>query len=148
MGIIINRVLDLTVGDVFTQLHIDDQSFSSSMLPVHWGGPVQPERGFLLHQPLGGWASTLAVSESIGLSTSKDALEAIASKRGPGQFILALGYAGWGQGQLEQEIMENTWLTGPADPAVIFDEAMDKRWMAAARVLGVDPALIAAAGHA
>lgn len=149
MGIVINRLLDLTVGDVLSQLQMGEGSFNTSVLPVHWGGPVQTDRGFVLHEPLGSWNSTLPVSESIGLSTSRDILEAIARQRGPNRFLLALGYAGWGAGQLEDEIKENAWLHGPAQMQILFEDAVNHRWEAAAKAIGVDPLLLSdTAGHA
>lgn len=149
MGVVINRTLELTIGDVLQQLDIPAGAFSTTVLPVHWGGPVQPERGFVLHQPVGNWTSSLPVSDDIALSTSKDILEAIGQQRGPERFLLALGYAGWGAGQLEAEIKENAWLHGPADIDILFEKAVDLRWRAAAESIGVDLLLLSGtAGHA
>ena len=150
MGLVINRVLDLTVGDVFRQIGLPEGPFSVNMRPVHWGGPVQPERGFVLHAPVGNWSSSLPVSEEIALSTSKDILEALASGHGgPDHFLLALGYAGWEAGQLEAELMENSWLNVPATAQLLFEEGVDRRWHSAAKSIGVDLSLLSdVAGHA
>lgn len=149
LGIVINRTVDLTVGDVLDQMSIPKQHSVYTPQPVHYGGPVQTDRGFILHQNLGRWDSTLAVNNHIGLTTSRDILEAMARNEGPDRSIVALGYAGWGSGQLEQEITENAWLSGPADYDVIFNTPVQRRWAAAAELLGVDMRLISSeAGHA
>jgi putative transcriptional regulator len=105
---------------------------------VHFGGPVQVDRGFVLHRPLGNWQSTLAISEDIGLTTSKDVLEAVGRGEGPKDVFVSLGYAGWSAGQLEQEIAQNAWLTVAADPGVLFETPADARLPAAMRLLGID----------
>ena len=116
---------------------------------MYRGGPVETERGFVLHQPIGKWESTLPVTDAIGISTSSDIIEAIASGKGPDQCLVALGYAGWGAGQLEQEMVNNAWLSGPADTRVIFDTEVERRWEEAAKLLGVDiNQLTGDAGHA
>jgi putative transcriptional regulator len=99
---------------------------------------VQSNRGFVIHEPLGQWDSTLAVSETLGVSTSRDIIVALAEQRGPSHFLLALGYAGWEPGQLEKELAENAWLSTPADMAIVFSLPSDERWDAAARLVGVD----------
>lgn len=149
LGIVINRTVDLTVGDVLDQMSIPSKDSRCTPQPVHFGGPVQTDRGFILHRNLGHWDSTLAVDSQIGLTTSRDILEAMARNEGPNQSIVALGYAGWGSGQLEQEITENAWLSGPADYDVIFNTPVERRWAAAAQLLGVDMRLMSSeAGHA
>ena len=106
-------------------------------------------RSLILHESLGSWESTLAIGDSLGLTTSRDILEAIAENRGPQKSLLALGYAGWSAGQLEREIKENAWLSGPADNDIIFRTPMDERWPRAAALLGVDLTMISReAGHA
>ncbi len=149
LGIVINRTVDLTVGDVLKQMEIPSMQSRHTPQPVHYGGPVQIDRGFILHQDLGDWDSTLEINDHIGLTTSRDILEAMARNEGPNRSLVALGYAGWGSGQLEKEITENAWLSGPADYDVIFDTPLEQRWMAAAQVLGVDMSLMSSeAGHA
>lgn len=149
MGIMINRPMDLTLGEVFSHLKINDYDEDYDDLPVMNGGPVQVERGFVLHQSDFPWSATNEIHEGIHLATSQDILEAIAHNCGPKDHLVALGYAGWGPGQLEEEISQNTWLSVPADPAIIFSTPQEKRWQAAASLLGIDLALLSVeAGHA
>ncbi len=149
LGIVINRTIDLTVGDVFTQMKITGTASAQTKSPVHYGGPVQMERGFILHEGIGDWDSTLEINGQTGLTTSRDILEAMANDAGPARAILALGYAGWGAGQLEREISENAWLNGPADNELIFTTPVEERWSRAAGLLGVDLSLLSTdAGHA
>ena len=149
MGVTINRQLELSINDIFKLLDIKTNDAAPPGSFVYQGGPVQENRGFVLHEPLGNWESTLAISDNLGLSTSQDILQAIATGHGPEKCLLALGYAGWGPGQLEYEIRENTWLSGPADRKVIFETALESRWQAAAHSMGVDlNALSGEAGHA
>jgi putative transcriptional regulator len=110
---------------------------------------VQRERGFVIHEPAGEWDSVLRVNERIGIATSRDILDAVARGEGPARVIVALGYAGWGAGQLEREVLDNAWLSGPADSSIIFDLPYEERWASATRMLGVDPdRLVSGAGHA
>jgi len=149
MGIVINRVTDLTLADVLSQMDIVTSESRHLALPVHIGGPVQSNRGFVVHEPVGGWESTLAIDDSLGVSTSRDILVAIAENRGPERCLLALGYAGWSPGQLEREMAENAWLSGPADRQILFDLPAEQRWSAAVERLGVDLAALSSdAGHA
>lgn len=149
MGIVINRLTDLHLSDIFDQLGIAPDKASHANDVVYLGGPVQSNRGFVLHEPLGEWESTLPVTDRFGVSTSRDILEAIAENRGPEKFIVALGYAGWGAGQLEREITENSWLSGPANRDIIFNLPVEQRWKAAAQLVGVDLATLSSeAGHA
>ncbi len=116
---------------------------------VYYGGPVQMERGFILHEEIGDWDSTLKVSDQTALTTSRDILEAMARNAGPDRALLALGYAGWGEGQLEREITENAWLHLPADNELMFSTPVHQRWEEAAALLGVDLSLLSTdAGHA
>lgn len=148
MGVTINRLLGLSVKDIFQQLNIERKPELPESF-VYQGGPVQENRGFVLHKPIGNWESTLNITDELGLSTSQDILQAMASGDGPTQCLLALGYAGWGPGQLEFEMKENTWLSGPADHQVIFETDLELRWQAAARSMGVDiNSLHGEAGHA
>lgn len=149
MGIVINRTMDLTLGDVFQQMEIEADGCRQAGQPVHYGGPVQTERGFVLHDQPGDWDSTVAIDERIGLTTSRDILEAIGRNEGPTRALLALGYAGWGSGQLEHEITQNAWLSGPADIDLMFSTPVEQRWNRAAGLLGIDLSLLSReAGHA
>jgi putative transcriptional regulator len=150
MGIVINRPSELSLADVLEHMGIDSHAPTASEQIVYIGGPVQEERGFVLHTPQGDdWKSSIAVTDDIGITTSRDILEAMANEQGPAKTLVALGYAGWGAGQLENEIKENAWLSGPADAAVLFDLPAAQRWAAAARIIGVDMTLMSSdAGHA
>lgn len=149
LGIVINRVIDLTIGEVLDQMEITRAASVKPDAPVHYGGPVQTERGFILHEDIGEWDSTLKISDRVGLTTSRDILEAIATDSGPRRALLALGYAGWGAGQLEREISENAWLNWPADSELIFSTPVDQRWSQAAARFGVDLSLLSTdTGHA
>lgn len=139
MGIVINLPLNIHLGDVLQNMNISTDDDSISETPVLAGGPLQQERGFVIHRSsLQAWESSLALTKAISITTSKDILLAIASHKGPKDAIIALGYAGWESGQLEREIAQNTWLCGPADPQVLFDIAPENRWRAAGALLGVD----------
>ncbi|MBE9515537.1 MAG: YqgE/AlgH family protein [Proteobacteria bacterium] len=149
MGLTINRTMELSMTDIYEQLEIDPDAGVNTTQPVYQGGPVQHNRGFVLHEPLGQWESSMTITETMAISTSKDIMLAMAHNKGPERSILALGYAGWGPGQLEQEMVENAWLSGPADSQIIFDMPIEKRWHAAARLLGVDiDAISDQSGHA
>jgi putative transcriptional regulator len=148
LGIVVNRASDLKLSDILDQMDLIAPSEVLAQLPVHFGGPVQPERGFVLHEPTGQWASTLKITDSIALTSSRDILEAISLGLGPKKILVALGYAGWGRGQLENEILENSWLNFQADLSIIFDQPIDSRWKAAGHLMGVDIALLTThAGH-
>lgn len=138
MGIVINRPLSLTLGEVFQQMKISSPETDIARRPVYMGGPVQIDRGFVLHNPAGQWNSMLRITDELGITTSKDILENLATGAGPKQTLVALGYAGWGAGQLEQELADNAWLCGPADNRIIFDTPWQQRWEAAAALMGVD----------
>jgi len=149
MGIVINRLTDLRLRDIFEQLDIKADKPATAESAVYLGGPVQNNRGFVLHEPIGNWESTLSVTDTLGVSTSRDILEAIAHNRGPEKFLVALGYAGWGAGQLEREITENSWLSGPASRDILFALPVEHRWKAAAQLMGIDlTTLSGEAGHA
>ena len=148
-GIVINRESDITLNDVMQQMQIPCPPELQHHTLVLTGGPVQSNRGFILHRPTGNWDSSLIVTDSVALTTSRDILEAIAEDRGPDDNIIALGYAGWGPGQLEQEMAANTWLSCPAEQQIIFETPVEKRWQAAADLIGVDLQLLSnEAGHA
>ena len=141
-GIIINRESEITLDEVMQQMKIPYHPDKSKDETVFTGGPVQINRGFILHRPTGNWDSSLIVNDSVALTTSRDILEAIADNKGPDDTIIALGYAGWGPGQLEQEMAANTWLSCPAEEQIIFDTPAGQRWQAAADLLGVDLQLL------
>ena len=149
MGIVINRPLDVRLGELLDQLEIVALRPNVEQIPVYQGGPVQTDRGFVLHTSGPTFDSTLSITSDISVTTSRDVLEAIASGEGPEQTLVALGYAGWGSGQLEQEMSANAWLSGPASHEIIFRMDPNARWLAAAQLLGVDLNLLSGeAGHA
>lgn len=149
LGVVINRPIELNLEALFLQigLELTDESLKSAS--VYYGGPVQTERGFVLHRPVGEWGSTLSINNRVGLTTSKDILEATARQEGPPELLITLGYAGWGPGQLEDEIKQNAWLSVEADPDVIFSLPSEQRLSAAMHLLGIDLSMLSdEAGHA
>lgn len=149
LGVVVNRPTNLSLEQLFEQigLKLDDERLIN--MPVYYGGPVQMERGFVLHRPVGRWNSTLSINDRVGLTTSKDILEATSRREGPAQILVTLGYAGWGPGQLEYEIKQNAWLTVAADHDVIFNLPPEERLPAAMQLLGIDFAMLSEqAGHA
>jgi len=149
LGIVINRPLDIPLEQVFAQMQIGCEQPAINRLPVFSGGPVQRDRGFVLHRPAWQWASMLRIDDSIGLATSRDILEALASGRGPEDVLIALGYAGWDAGQLEREMAENAWLSTPATLEILFEVPPERRWRAAAGMMGIDLSLLSTdVGHA
>ena len=148
MGVVINAATPMLLREIFAQMDLDDLGDQGDQI-VMSGGPVQPERGFVLHSTETKWQSTLEVSPEISLTASRDIIAAMAEGRGPRQSLITLGYAGWGEGQLEAEIAANSWLTVPADKNIIFDTPLEQRWAAAASTLGIDVNLMpVTAGHA
>ena len=149
LGIVVNRPIEMNLQTLLEQVSIPLGPEQFKSIPVHFGGPVQIDRGFVLHMPLGQWQSTLAVSPEVGLTTSKDILQAVARGEGPRQLLVTLGYAGWAPGQLEHELTQNAWLTVQAKPEVIFDLRAEERLPAAMSLLGIDFASLSEqAGHA
>ena len=149
LGIIINRPLTMDLGEVFEQLGLDASLSQVSRQSVLLGGPVQTDRGFVLHRPAGDWQSSLAVNSEIALTSSRDILQAMGSAGSPSEVLVSLGYAGWTAGQLEWELAQNAWLTVEADPAIIFAQPTEERLAAAMQLLGVDFANLSdVAGHA
>jgi putative transcriptional regulator len=153
LGMIINRPTDMTMDVLFERLELSleicPHASSPAQQPVLFGGPVQVERGFVLHAPDESFSSSLKVSDEIALTTSRDVLEAVAAGHGPQRLIVTLGCAGWSAGQLEEEILRNGWLTVRADPAIIFETPIEERFVAAMQLLGIDPShLTGEAGHA
>jgi putative transcriptional regulator len=149
LGIVINRPLGMHLGDVFAQLGLDASQSRVSGQPVLHGGPVQTDRGFVLHSPGPRWESTLEISDRLHVTTSRDILDALAGGGGPERAVIALGYAGWEAGQLEDEVAQNAWLTAPADESLLFDVPAEDRWQAAGRLLGINLLHLSSdAGHA
>jgi putative transcriptional regulator len=149
LGLVVNRPIEMNLQTLLEQVSIPLGGEAFKTVPIHFGGPVQVDRGFVLHTPVGQWQSTLAVSSEIGLTTSKDILQAVARGEGPGKLFVTLGYAGWAPGQLEHELAQNAWLTVQATTEVIFDLPVEKRLPAAMGLLGIDFASLSEqAGHA
>jgi putative transcriptional regulator len=148
MGIVINNPMPMTLHEIFAQMHLTVDANQGSQ-PIVAGGPVQQERGFVIHTSDTQWHSTLKVSADLSLTASRDIIAALAQGQGPKEYLVALGYAGWSEGQLEAEIAANSWLTVPASKHIIFDTPFAQRWAAAAQALGIDVNLISqVAGHA
>ena len=153
IGIIVNRPMEMNLAGLFDRVSIpfeDEQAEARfAGLPVYFGGPVQTDRGFVLHRPAGEWQSSLNVSESIALTSSRDVLQAMGSTGTPNEVLVSLGYAGWTAGQLEWELSQNAWLTVEADSAIIFTLPPEARLPAAMQLLGIDFANLSdTAGHA
>ena len=149
LGIVINRPLNLVLGGLFEQLDVHDADPGIASQPVLSGGPVGIERGFVLHGPGQRFENTVVVSDDISLTLSRDVIDALARGHGPDRLLVALGYAGWQAGQLEHEMLANSWLSVPATPEIVFDTPFAERWDKAARVLGIDIARMSTdAGHA
>lgn len=149
MGIVINRPMDIDLSEVFKQMKIETAGNVSNSQAVYLGGPVHRDRGFIVHSPADDWESSIHVTEELAVSTSRDILEAIGAGTGPRNVLVALGYAGWGAGQLEQEMSHNAWLSGPASLGIIFDVPAENRWESAAQTMGIDlSAMSSDIGHA
>jgi putative transcriptional regulator len=138
MGVVVNRASEYTLGDVLAQMNLEVRDPALGNQIVLNGGPVHPERGFVLHDGGRQWDSTLAIGDGLALTTSRDILEAMAEGAGPAHVVVALGCAGWGAGQLEYELGENSWLTAPADYELLFALPLEQRWHAAGGRIGVD----------
>ncbi|GLS27050.1 YqgE/AlgH family protein [Marinibactrum halimedae] len=148
MGLIVNHTMSMKLGEILLQMDINDDAGVGEQ-EVLTGGPVQLERGFVLHSTEKKWSSTYEVSDDIALTASRDVIESIGKGEGPEHHLVILGYAGWSAGQLEQEIADNAWLTIPASRNVLFDIPTEQRWHAAAKAVGIDLYLMSsAAGHA
>ncbi len=149
MGIVINRPTDLLLSEIFRQLSLEPSDPRVAEMPVLAGGPVQRDRGFVLHRSDRRYDSTLETAGGIKITVSQDILASMARGEGPEPVLVALGYAGWDSGQLEAEIAANAWLSVPADHKVLFETPFEQRWRAAAGLLGVDIHQLASyAGHA
>ena len=149
LGLMVNRPSDMNLSSLFKRLNLPLTGRRVGRTAVLNGGPVQTDRGFVLHQPVGDWKSTLAVEDRVGLTTSMDILEALGNGTGPEKILVTLGYSGWSAGQLEHEIMQNAWLTVEAEEQILFDMPAEQRLPAAMALLGVDYARLSeVAGHA
>jgi putative transcriptional regulator len=152
LGVVINKPTDMTMEVLFDRIDLKlSEGLRSSVVdqPIMFGGPVQDDRGFVLHTPSGRFSSSLNVTDDVAFTTSIDVLEAVASGTGPARMLVSIGYAGWSPGQLEEEISRNGWLTVGADAHVLFDLPIEERYTAAIKLLGIDPMMLATeAGHA
>jgi len=151
LGIIVNRLSDHTLNDVYQQLEIAVSDTVDANKPVLEGGPVHREFGLVIHdrRHSKAWQSTMAVSEQLALTSSRDILEDMASGNGPDKVMMSLGYAGWGPGQLEQEIMQNAWFSTPVDCDILFNPDVAQKWQQAAALIGMDYSkLTSQVGHA
>ena len=151
LGLVINKPIDIKLKNLFEKVELALDRDELGEQPVFFGGPVQTERGFVLHEPMGEgepFSSTMAVPGGLSMTTSRDVLEALAGGTGPKKVLITLGCSGWSAGQLEEELARNGWLTVNADPAVIFDTPVEKRYDRAVSLLGFDPGMLSAeAGH-
>jgi putative transcriptional regulator len=149
LGIIVNRPIDMNLAGLFEKIDIKLDAEKFANVPVYFGGPVQLDRGFVLHRPVGQWQSTLAVNADVGLTSSRDVLAAVGSAGLPAEIIVTLGYAGWDAGQLEEELAQNSWLTVEAKNSILFDLPPEERLPAAMQKLGISFAQLSdVAGHA
>lgn len=150
LGLVINRPTDIDLQALFNRIDLKLEIEPLLHVPVYFGGPVQTERGFVLHDASEStYTSSMQVPGGLEMTTSKDVLEAVASGKGPQRFLLTLGHAGWGAGQLEDEISKNGWLTVQADPKIVFDVPAEERFEAALALLGISSSMLSGeAGHA
>lgn len=150
VGLIVNRPLELQLDRLLKEIHAEPSvPLRQPELPVLFGGPVNTQMGFVLHREAGHWSSTLPVADGIYVTSSRDILDAIAKGQGPDEYLVALGYAGWAPGQLEEEMGQNAWLSCEADADLLFLLPFEERWQAGIHKLGIDPAFLASeAGHA
>ncbi|MGI9310294.1 MAG: YqgE/AlgH family protein [bacterium] len=152
IGVIVNRLTSHRLGDIFDQLSLPVSDLEHTDQPVFEGGPVNPELGLVIHADESGggdWESSLEIGGGLWLTSSRDILGAIAGGRGPSSAMMILGYAGWGPGQLEFELRQNSWFNAPADHSIIFDTRIEQKWHQAAELLGIDTARLSTeTGHA
>ena len=149
LGVIVNRVLPAVSGKtIFDELKLESMTGSES-IPIHVGGPVHPNEIFILHGPPFGWESSLMITETLAMSNTMDIITSIAAGKGPEAFIISLGCAGWGPGQLESELTQNAWLTSPVADEIVFSEPIESRWEKTVKMMGINPALLSSTpGHA
>ncbi len=138
LGIVVNKTTGLFLEDILTELNLQYESVPSLRSPVFYGGPVQMQRGLILHDSKRSWAATIPIGNHLGLTMSKDVLEDISVNRGPELCLPVLGFSGWGSQQLEQEMRDNYWLSTPVDNSIIFDTPINERWQKAASIVGID----------
>ena len=149
LGVIVNRPIDMSLGTLLGKIDVPLEAEGFANLPVLFGGPVQTDRGFVLHRPVGQWQSTLAVNEQVGLTSSRDILQAVAERGQPHDVMVTLGYSGWSAGQLEHELAQNAWLTVPAQQPILFELPYEERLASALELLGVSLTNLAdQVGHA
>ncbi|WP_394790802.1 YqgE/AlgH family protein [Rhodoferax sp.] len=154
LGLVINKISDISLKHLFDKVELPLRREDLALAPVFQGGPVQTERGFVLHESMmpgqeSVYASTMTIPGGLEMTTSKDVLEALSTGAGPRRIFVSLGYSSWGEGQLESEISDNSWLTVAADPAVIFDTPVDQRYDKALMLLGLESWMLSPdAGHA
>lgn len=150
VGLIVNRPMELHLDRLLKEINAEPVApLRKPEQPVLFGGPMNPQMGFVLHREEGSWSSTLPVAEGIYVTSSRDILDAIAKGQGPVEYLVALGYAGWAPGQLEEEMAENAWLNCTADADLLFSLPFAERWQAGIHKLGIDPAFLTSeAGHA
>lgn len=149
IGIVVNRPSDMSLGEVCRQLKFEENLGDDAEQPIMNGGPVQPDRGFVLHQSEDDFDSTVDPKAPVKVTVSQDILKAIARGDGPKPSLVALGYAGWSGGQLESEIAANAWLLVPTEPSILFETPIKRRWQAAAELIGIDIRQVTSyAGHA
>ena len=156
LGLVINKPIDITLKNLFEKVELSLDRADLAESPVYFGGPVQTERGFVLHEPLvdaagadGGYNSSLKIEGGLEMTTSKDVLEALSSGAGPKKVLVTLGYSGWAAGQLEDEMSNNGWINVEAQPGIIFDTPVGERYDKALSLLGIDAGMLSsAAGHA
>lgn len=135
LGLMVNQPLDIQLGEILEQLDMEGGELD---VPVFSGGPVEQERGFVLHTPERGWQNTAEVTQAVWMTTSRDVLSDIGSGEGPSQYLVCLGYAGWGEGQMEEELASNAWLNCPASPELLFSTPSQELYKAVLKTIGVD----------
>ncbi|MCP0913212.1 MULTISPECIES: YqgE/AlgH family protein [Legionella] len=149
VGLMINRPMQYPLGIVFDQLQIQPKRSERSLMPLLFGGPMQPDRGFVIHRPFGDWRSSLLLRDDVTVTTSNDIIRAIAEEHGPKDVLVTLGYTAWGENQIEKEIMENSWLVCPSTPELLYDVPFEERWEYAGLTIGVKMSeLTSSVGHA
>ncbi len=152
LGVVINKPTDMTMQILFERIDLELAAGLDTPIvnePIMFGGPVQDDRGFVLHTPGASYSSSLMVTDEIAFTTSIDVLEAVANGAGPQRLLVSIGYSGWSPGQLEDEISRNGWLTVGADASILFDLPIEKRNVAAMKLLGIDPLMLTSdVGHA
>lgn len=148
-GLIINRPMEFSLSFVFEQMHIDSISAQRSRDPILFGGPLQPERGFVIHRPCGAWRSSLSIEEGVTVTTSNDIIRAMSENKGPKDALVTLGYAAWTENQLEQEVLKNVWLVCPYRSELLYDIPFNQRWEYAGLSIGVKMSQLSSeSGHA